>query len=66
VSFTARKTKGDRPRQELRAEKLLGVQQQKCLDQLKVNIQEVLEHKVGRARSFELKLKSILRQAREL
>jgi hypothetical protein len=48
------------------AEKLLGVQQQKCLDHLKENIHEVLEHKTGRARSFGLKLKSILREARQL
>lgn len=48
------------------AEELLGVQQQKCLDHLKENIHEVLEHKVGRARSFGLKLKSILREARQL
>jgi transposase len=48
------------------AEKLLGVKQQKCLDHLKENIQEVLEHKTGRARSFGLKLKSILRESRQL
>ena len=48
------------------AEKLLGVKQQKCLDHLKENINEVLEHKAGRARSFGLKLKSILRAARQL
>jgi transposase len=48
------------------AEKLLGVKQQKCLDHLKENIHEVLEHKAGRARSFGLKLKSILQQARQL
>jgi transposase len=48
------------------AEELLGVQQQKCLDHLKENIKEVLEHKAGRARSFGLKLKSILREARQL
>ena len=48
------------------AEKLLGVKQQKCLDHLKENINEVLEHKAGRARSFGLKLKSILREARQL
>src|ERR1700691_5446324 len=48
------------------AEKLLGVQQQKCLDHLKENINEVLERKAGRARSFGLKLKSILREARQL
>lgn len=48
------------------AEELLGVQQQKCLDHLKENINEVLEHKAGRARSFGLKLKSILGEARQL
>jgi len=48
------------------AEELLGVKQQKCLDHLKENINEVLEHKVGRARSFGLKLKSILQEARQL
>jgi transposase len=48
------------------AEKLLGVKQQKCLDHLKENIHEVLEHKTGRARSFGLKLNSILREARQL
>jgi transposase len=48
------------------AEELLGVKQQKCLDHLKENINEVLEHKTGRARSFGLELKSILREARQL
>lgn len=48
------------------AEELLGVQQQKCLDHLKENIHEVLERKVGRARSLGLKLQSILREARQL
>jgi len=48
------------------AEKLLNVRQQKCLDHLKENINEVLERKAGRARSFGLKLKSILQQARQL
>lgn len=48
------------------AEELLGVKQQKCLDHLKENINEVLEHKTGRARSFGLKLKGILRNARQL
>jgi hypothetical protein len=48
------------------AEELLGVKQQKCLDHLKENINEVLEHKAGRARGFGLKLKSILREARQL
>ena len=45
---------------------MLGVQQQKCLDHLKENIHEVLERKVGRARSLGLKLQSILREARQL
>ena len=48
------------------AEKLLGVQQQKCLEHLKENINEVLERKRGRARSFGLKLKSLLGEARQL
>lgn len=48
------------------AEELLGVKQQKCLDHLKENINEVLERKTGRARSFGLQLKSILREARQL
>jgi transposase len=48
------------------AEEFLGVQQQKCLDHLKENINEVLERKVGSARNFGLKLKSILREARQL
>ena len=48
------------------AEQLQGVQQQKCLDHLKENLNEVLERKVGRARSFGLKLKRILREARQL
>ncbi|PYT21923.1 MAG: hypothetical protein DMG57_37055 [Acidobacteria bacterium] len=48
------------------AEELLGVKQQKCLDHLKENIHEVVEHKAGRARSFGLKLKSILRESRQL
>jgi transposase len=48
------------------AEELLGVKQQKCLDHLKENVKEVLEHKTGRARGFGLKLKSILREARQL
>jgi transposase len=48
------------------ADELLGVKQQKCLDHLQENIHEVLEHKAGRARSFGLKLKSLLREARQL
>ncbi len=48
------------------AEKLLGVKQQKCLDHLKENINEVLEKKAGPARGFGLKLKSLLREARQL
>jgi hypothetical protein len=48
------------------AEELLGVQQQKCLDHLNRNIDEVLETKIGRARGFGLKLKGLLRQARQL
>jgi hypothetical protein len=48
------------------AEELLNVKQQKCLDHLKENLNEVLERKTGRARSFGLKLKSMLREARQL
>ena len=48
------------------AEELLDVKQQKCLDHLKENINEVLEHKTGASRSFGLKLKSILRDSRQL
>jgi transposase len=48
------------------SEELLDIKQQKCLDHLKENINEVLERKAGRARSFGLKLKSILREARQL
>jgi transposase len=48
------------------AEELLEVRQQKCLDHLKENINEVLDVKAGRARSFGLKLKSILQEARQL
>ena len=48
------------------AEALSDVKQQKCLDHLKENINEVLEHKAGRARSFGLKLKTILWEARQL
>jgi hypothetical protein len=42
------------------AEGFLDVKQQKCLDHFKENINEVLDHKTGQARSFGLKLKSIL------
>lgn len=48
------------------AEKLVDVKQQKCLDHLKENIHDVLEHKTGRARSIGLKLQSLLREARQL
>src|ERR1035441_10025409 len=48
------------------AGELPGIKQQKCLDHLKENINEVLERKTGRARSFGLKLKSLLREARQL
>jgi hypothetical protein len=48
------------------AEELLDVKQQKCLDHIKRNINEVLEEKDGPARGFGLKLKSILREARQL
>jgi transposase len=48
------------------AAKLMGVKQQKCLDHLKENINEVLEKKAGPARGFGLKLKSILGEARQL
>jgi transposase len=48
------------------ADELSNVNQQKCLDHLKRNIDEVLETKTGPARSFGLKLKKILRDARKL
>jgi len=48
------------------AEELLGVKQQKCLDHLNRNINEVLETKTGRARGFGVKLKGLLKQARQL
>src|SRR5207247_7108569 len=48
------------------ADELAYVEQKKCLDHLKRNIDEVLETKTGRARSFGLKLKKILRDARKL
>ena len=48
------------------ADELSDVDQQKCLDHLKRNIDEVLETKTGGARSFGLKLKKILRDARQL
>jgi len=48
------------------AEELLGVKQQKCLDHLNRNINEVLGSKTGRARDFGLKLKGLLKQARQL
>src|SRR6266566_8095498 len=48
------------------ADELSDVDQQKCLDHLERNIDEVLETKTGRARSFGLKLKKILRDARKL
>jgi transposase len=49
-----------------KAEELLAVQQQKCLDHLYRNINKVLEPKTGRARGFGLKLKGLLKQARQL
>src|SRR6266852_1362509 len=48
------------------AEELSDLDQQKCLDHLKRNIDEVLETKTGRARSFGLKLKGILQDSRQL
>src|SRR6266849_741596 len=48
------------------ADELSDVDQQKCLDHLKRNIDEVLETKTGRARSFGLKLKKILQDSRQL
>jgi transposase len=48
------------------AEELLAVKQQKCLDHLNRNIDEVVETKTGRARDFGLKLKKLLKQARQL
>jgi len=48
------------------AEELSNVDQQKCLDHLKNNINEVLDTKTGPARNFGLKLKGILKDARQL
>jgi hypothetical protein len=48
------------------AEELEGVKQQKCLDHLDRNIDELLETKTGRARGFGLTLKELLQQARQL
>ena len=48
------------------AEELSNLDQQKCLDHLKRNIDEVLETKTGRARSFGLNLKGILQDSRQL
>lgn len=48
------------------AEELSDVGQQKCLDHLNRNIEEVLETKTGSARGFGLKLKGILKDARQL
>ena len=48
------------------AEELSNVEQQKCLDHLKRNIDEVLETKKGPARRFGLNLKKILRDSRQL
>jgi transposase len=52
--------------QSYEAESLLGVKQQKCLDHLNRNIDEVLETKTGPARGFGHKLKGLLKQARQL
>ena len=48
------------------ADELSEVDQQKCLDHLNNNIDEVLETKTGPARSFGLKLKRKLKDARQL
>src|SRR5216683_168748 len=48
------------------ADELSDVDQQKCLDHLKRNIDEVLETKKGPARRFGLKLKKILKDSRQL
>jgi len=48
------------------ADELSGVDQQKCLDHLKRNIDKVLETKTGRARGFGLNLKGILKDSRKL
>lgn len=48
------------------ADVFLHVLQQKCLGHLLKNISEVLEGKAGPARSFGLKLKSLLQRALEL
>src|SRR5207247_7695090 len=54
------------PGKSYEANELYEVDQQKCLDHLKRNMDEVLETKTGRARSFGLKLKKILWDARKL
>lgn len=48
------------------ADELSNVDQQKCLDHLKRNIDGVLESKKGPARSFGMSLKKILRDSRKL
>lgn len=48
------------------AKELAAVKQQKCLDHLGRNIDEVLETKRGPGRRFGLKLKQSLKQARQL
>jgi transposase len=48
------------------AEELSNVDQQKCLDHLKRNIDEVLETKKGPARRFGLNLKKTLKDSRKL
>lgn len=48
------------------AEAFDAVQQQKCLDHLKRNVEAVLEIKQGRALSFGRTLKDLLQQARQL
>ena len=48
------------------AKELLEVKQQKCLDHLNRNINEVVEIKKGRARQFGATLKELLKEARQL
>ena len=48
------------------AEELLEVKQQKCLDHLNRNINEVVEAKKGPARNFGTKLKGLMKEARQL
>ena len=48
------------------AKELLGVKQQKCLDHLNRNIDEVVETKKGPTRNFGTKRKGLMKEARQL